>query len=54
MYSRFIEFAERENYKTVLLCTYKEFDRAIRFYEERGFELYEVDGERNWYKKSLA
>ena len=53
LYKLFIEFVEKEKYKTVLLCTYKEFDRAIRFYNERGFKLYEIDGERNWYKKIL-
>ena len=52
LYDLFIEFA-RKNYKTIILCTYKEFDKAIKFYEKRGFKLYETMDNEFWYKKEL-
>ena len=48
-----MDFAIKENYKTVILCTFKEFDAAIKFYEKRGFELYERVEDEFWYKKDL-
>lgn len=52
-YELFLEFAKKENYKTIILCTFKEFDIAIKFYEKRGFELYETTEDELWYKKEL-
>ena len=53
LYNLFIDFAKKGNYKEIILCTFKEFDRAIRFYEERGFKLYETIEDEFWYKKQL-
>lgn len=53
LYELFLDFAKKENYKEIILCTFKEFDRAIRFYEERGFKLYETIEDEFWYKKEL-
>ena len=53
LYNLFIDFAKKGNYKEIILCTFKEFDRAIRFYEERGFKLYEKIEDEFWYKKQL-
>ena len=53
LYNLFIDFARKESYKEIILCTFKEFDRAIRFYEERGFKLYETIEDELWYKKEL-
>ena len=53
LYNLFIEFAKKEDYKEIILFTYKKFDRAIRFYEERGFKLYEVVEDELWYKTEL-
>lgn len=52
LYELFIEFA-KENYEEIILCTYKEFDKAIKFYEKRGFKLYETIDNEFWYKKEL-
>ena len=52
-YDLFLEFAKKEDYKTIILCTFKEFDIAIRFYEKRGFKLYETTEDEFWYKKEL-
>lgn len=52
-YDLFLEFAKKENYKTIILCTFKEFDIAIKFYKKRGFELYETTEDEFWYKKEL-
>lgn len=52
LYELFIEFA-KEKYKTIILCTYKEFDKAIKFYEKRGFKLYETVEDEFWYRKEL-
>lgn len=51
-YGLFIEFA-KENYETIILCTYKKFNNAIEFYEKRGFKLYETTDDELWYKKEL-
>ncbi len=53
IYDLFIKFAEEAGYQEIILCTYAEFDRAIRFYEERGFELYETIGDEFWYRKKI-
>lgn len=53
LYDLFIKFVQKEKYKEIILCTYKEFDRAIRFYEERGFKLYETIGDEFWYRKFI-
>lgn len=53
LYDLFFKFVEKENYKTIILCTFKEFDIAIKFYEKRGFELYETIENEFWYKKEL-
>ena len=44
---------KKENYKTIILCTFKEFDIAIKFYEKRGFEIYKTIENELWYKKEL-
>mgnify|MGYP004605941037 CR=1 FL=1 len=53
LYDLLLEFAEKENYKEIILCTFKEFDIAIKFYEKRGFKLYETIEDEFWYKKEL-
>lgn len=53
LYDLFMDFAIKENYKTVILCTFKEFGAAIKFYKKRGFELYERVEDEFWYKKDL-
>lgn len=53
LYDLFIEFAKEQNYKEIILCTFKEFDIAIKFYEKRGFKLYETIEDEFWYKKEL-
>lgn len=53
LYNLFIEFAKKENYKEIILCTFKEFDIAMKFYEKRGFTLYETIEDEFWYKKEL-
>lgn len=52
LYELFIEFAKK-NYEIIILCTYKEFDKAIKFYEKRGFKLYETIGREFWYRKYI-
>ena len=53
LYNLFIEFAEKEEYKEIILCTFKEFDIAMKFYEKKGFTLYETIEDEFWYKKEL-
>lgn len=53
LYDLFLNFAKRENYKEIILCTFKEFDIAIKFYEKRGFKLYETTNDEFWYRKEL-
>ena len=53
LYNVFIDFAKKEKYNEIILCTFKEFDRAIRFYKERGFKLYETIENELWYRKNL-
>ncbi len=53
LYNLFLNFVQKENYKEIILCTFKEFDIAIRFYEKRGFKLYETTEDEFWYKKEL-
>ena len=53
LYNLFMQFVEKMQYKKIRLCTYKEFDRAIRFYEKRGFKLIEVTEDEYWYEKEL-
>lgn len=53
LYDLFLEFVKKENYKTIILCTFKEFDIAIKFYEKNGFKLYETTEDEFWYKKEL-
>lgn len=53
LYDLFYNFAKRENYKEIILCTFKEFDIAIKFYEKRGFKLYETTDDEFWYRKEL-
>lgn len=53
LYNLFLEFVKKENYKTIILCTFKEFDIAIKFYEKRGFEIYKTIENELWYKKEL-
>ena len=52
-YDLFMEFVRKENYKTIKLCTYKEFDKAIKLYEKRGFILYEKIDNELWYTKEM-
>lgn len=42
LYDWIMRFAKKKNYKTIELCTHKEFFAAVRFYEKRGYELYGV------------
>lgn len=53
LYDLFLDFAKRANYKEIILCTFKEFDIAIKFYEKRGFKLYETTDDEFWYRKEL-
>ena len=53
LYDLFLEFAKKERYEEIILCTYKEFDIAIKFYEKRGFELHETIEDELWYKKLI-
>lgn len=53
LYDLFLNFSKKENYKEIILCTFKEFDIAIKFYEKRGFELYETTEDEFWYRKKL-
>ncbi len=53
LYNLFIEFAEKEKYKEIILCTFKEFDTAIKFYEKRGFTIDTIIEDQIWYKKEL-
>lgn len=53
LYDLFLDFAKRTNYKEIILCTFKEFDIAIKFYEKRGFKLYEITDDEFWYRKEL-
>ena len=53
LYDLFLDFAEKEKYKEIILCTFKEFDKAIKFYEKRGFKLYETIEDEFWYRKKL-
>lgn len=53
LYNLFLDFAKAEDYKTIILCTFKEFDIAIKFYEKRGFKVYKIVENELWYKKEL-
>lgn len=53
LYEIFLNFAQKEQYKEIILCTFKEFDIAIKFYEKRGFKLYKTEDNEFWYKKVL-
>lgn len=53
LYDLFIDFVKKENYESIILCTFKEFGDAIDFYKKRGFELYKVDADEFWYKKDV-
>lgn len=54
VYKLMLEYVKECNYKTIILCTYKEFKIAIKFYEKRGFEVYKTqDNGAIWYKKEL-
>lgn len=53
LYDLFLDFAKKEKYKEIILCTFKEFDIAIKFYEKRGFKLYETTEDEFWYRKFI-
>ena len=53
LYDLFINFTKKEKYKEIILCTFKEFDIAIKFYEKRGFKLYETIEDEFWYRKEV-
>lgn len=54
LYNLFLEYVNKKKYKEIILCTYKEYDVAIKFYEKRDFRLYETgDYGQLWYKKEL-
>ena len=49
----FLQFVQKEKYQEIILCTFKEYDIAKKFYEKRGFELFEKIDEELWYKKEV-
>ena len=53
LYDLFLNFAKKEKYEEIILCTFKEFDIAIKFYEKRGFKLYETIEDEFWYRKEV-
>ena len=53
LYDLFLDFVKKEKYEEIILCTFKEFDIAIKFYEKRGFKLYETIEDEFWYRKEV-
>lgn len=53
LYDLFLDFVKKEKYEEIILCTFKEFDIAIKFYEKRGFNLYETVEDEFWYRKEV-
>ena len=53
LYNLFLQFVQKEKYQEIILCTFKEYDIAKKFYEKRGFELFEKIDEELWYKKEV-
>lgn len=53
LYNLFLQFVQKEKYQEIILCTFKEYDIAKKFYEKRGFKLFEKIDEELWYKKEV-
>lgn len=53
MYNIIMEYILENKYKEIILCTFEKFDIAIKFYEKRGYKLYETIDDEFWYKKEL-
>jgi len=53
LYNEIIKFSKKQKYKYMILCTYDKFDIATKFYQKRGFKIYDIDEIERWYKKEL-
>lgn len=53
LYSMIMNYILENNYKEIILCTFEKFNIAIKFYEKRGYKLYETIDDELWYKKEL-
>jgi len=53
MYNMILDYIVENRYKEIILCTFEKFDIAIRFYEKRGYKLFEVIDDELWYRKKL-
>lgn len=53
MYKIIMDYILECKYKEIILCTFEKFDIAIKFYEKRGYKLYETIDDELWYKKEL-
>lgn len=54
LFSKFEQFAKQNGFSQVILCTYKQYEKAWHFYCKRGFYLYEKDGHELWCKKIIT
>ena len=54
LFSRFENFAKQKGFSQIILCTYKQYEKAWHFYSKRGFYLYEKDGHELWCKKYIT
>lgn len=53
LYNMIMDYILEKNYKEIILCTFEKFNIAIKFYEKRGYKLYETIDDEFWYKKEL-
>lgn len=54
LFSMAIDFAIKNNYKKIILCTNNDYKLATRFYEKHGFKTYKMeDNYENWMEKII-
>ena len=54
LFNTIIEFAKAKKYKRLELDSYKEFNRAIKFYEKNNFYLETVENNKYIYSRTLS
>lgn len=53
LYRLLLYFCKEKQYKTIILCTYDEYDIAKKIYDKENFILYKEDGNEKWMKKEI-
>jgi len=52
MLKKIKDFAEKKNYKTIMVDIFQNNERAKRFFQKQGFEIFELAIRENWLESS--